>query len=419
MMKKKSLHFNLYKKISSKIGKDIVLYFCSFIPVGLEDYVEFFRENFVDFVYMFLKFPHSRDNKIKSEINLFNNRKKIYSKKLFNFKPAPNKFIYFILLPLYYMFYLFQILIHFSQISNRHHSKFKLFMGVNYFCTLGGIFLKKIGKVDFVIYRVMDFFPLPPSGIYRLLNRIFYIIDRYCLKNADYLWFTTEGHIIGREKYGYFKRNKCARYLIIPLGINMQKFKVTSADKIDRFSLVYCGIVSKYHLLDTMIDVVKNLKNKYPQIVLNIIGTGPDDRYFKEKIKKMGMERNIVMHGFIPSGEEFNKIVSKSVLGFALYKDEENFMKYTEPAKVKTYLSLGVPVVVSDVPQIAKEVEKCKVGFCVTNNKNEILKIVDTFINNRELQTIYKNNIKEFAQKVDINYLLHEAFEKTFHLISL
>lgn len=386
------------------------LLFSSFAPVGLEDYVNYCIKNFDEFVYLKWKFPHSKECS-KSAVIKYKKGKKISEKNIFSLPTLNHKLFYFLLLPFNYLLYFFQGVFLFWK---RNSNKPRIFFGINYFCTFCGIILKKLGRVDFVIYRVMDFFPLPPSGIYRLLNRFFYIFDKFCLKNADSIWFTTEGHIIGREKYGYFDRTE-NHYQMIPLTINCDKFISKPLVQENKYSLVYCGVVSRYHMLGLLFEVIQELKKDFSRIKLNLIGSGPDANYFKNLADKMGLNENVIFHGFMEDGKAFRLLMASNILGVALYKDEENFIKYTEPAKVKYYLNFGVPVIMSDVPVIAKEIKKAEVGLAVKNNKNEIVKIIREFIYDSERQLRYRKNIKNFIQNVDVSKLLNNAFKKTFN----
>jgi hypothetical protein len=89
-------------------------------------------------------------------------------------------------------------------------------------------------------------------------------------------------------------------------------------------------------------------------------------------------------------------------------------MKYTEPAKVKYYLSFGVPALVSKVPLIAYELDEKRVCFAVNNEKDEIEKTIKRFILDSDLQQEYKANIREYVQTVDINKLLGDTISATF-----
>jgi glycosyltransferase involved in cell wall biosynthesis len=385
--------------------------FCSFAPVGLEDYVDYFKDNFDEFAYLRWRFPHMGNKTIFSALYIYKRKRLIEERKLFSFSFVRPKTLYFLFLPLNYLIYFSQALLLFnSKPKNRR----TVFMGINYFCTFCGIILKKLGKVDFVIYRVMDFFPLPPRGFYRYLNRIFYIFDKFCLKRSDSIWFTTEGHMMGREKYGYFDRKKY-NYQIIPLGVNINRFVYKPTTEKNKYSLVYCGVITRYHLLDLLLEVILELKKDFKNIRLNLIGGGPDEEYFKDMVRKMGLVENVIFYGFMKEGEKFTNLMTDNILGIALYKNEENFMKYTEPAKVKYYLSYGVPAVVSDVPVIARELHEKKVCFATKNDKAEIVRIVKNLILDAKMQSKYKENIKEFVKTIDITKLLNETFHNTFN----
>jgi len=389
--------------------KEAEIILCSFVPVGLEDYVSYFEKEFEKFTYLKWKFPHGKGN-IFSEIIIAKKGEENQKKKIFSFFTFKNKLFYFAFLPLNYLVYFCQSIIYLWKRNNGNRQR--IFFGINYFCTFCGIILKKFRRIDFVIYRVMDFFPLPPKGIYRILNRIFYRIDKFCLKNADSIWFTTEGHILGREKYGYFDRKKF-NYLIIPLGINIEKFVIKPADGHEH-SLVYCGVISKYHMFELLFEVLDELRSNFKNIKLKIIGSGPDEDYFKNLSKKMELEKNIDFYGYLAEGELLKKTISESSLGIALYKDEENFMKYTEPAKVKYYLSFGIPSIISDVPVIAKELNEFGVSFRVKNEKNEIVSTIEKFLKDNDKQTICKQKIAKFIKEIDINNLLDNCLRKTF-----
>lgn len=402
-MKEKVIHQR--KKIENY--KDSQLIFCSFSPVGLDDYVIYFAKNFRDFIYLKWKFPHSKGD---SEIQYFKNGHLEKDNRLYYLPLMKNRFLYFLLLPVNYIIYFFQIF----KIPGRVGSKQRIFFGINYFCTFCGIILKKIGRVGYVIYRVMDFFPIPKKGPYRILNRIFFIIDNFCLKNADSIWFTTLGHIEGRERYGYFDRNK-ANYQIIPLGLDIEKFISKPITKDNAHSLVYCGVVSRYHLLDMLFEVINDLKKEFHDIKLNLIGSGPDISYYKDLSIKMGLRDNIVFHGYMDEDEKFRNLISDNSLGIAFYKDEEDFMKYTEPAKVKYYLNFGVPAVISDVPKIARELDEKKVSIAVNNTKVDIESKIKNFMLNQTMQEEYKDNIKGYINSVDVKKLLDNTFTRTFY----
>jgi glycosyltransferase involved in cell wall biosynthesis len=377
--------------------------------MGLESYIKFFKEKFSNYILLEWKFPHAKGN-VNSRIEIYINKQLRKAKTLISPPVFVKKFFYFIFLPFSYLYYFIRTIFLLFNVSK---CKINVFFGINYFCTFCGIILKFLGRVDVVIYRVMDFFPLPPSGIYRFLNRIFYIIDRFCLKHSDYIIFTTVGHVKGREKYGYFNR-KNYKFKYLPLGINSKEIINLDMEKRTQNSLVYCGVLSKYHQLNLIFDVIMELRETYPDLIFRIIGSGPDKLYYERLVEKKEIQKNVKFFGYLEENRKFEKIMSKSKLGIALYKEGDGFMKYTEPAKVKYYLKYGVPAIISDVPEIASELHDKNVSFKVSNKKNDIKKIIKNFFKSKKMQTEYSENIRKFSSSVDVKKMLESVLKEIF-----
>lgn len=380
----------------------------SFSPVGLDDYVTYFRRKFKNFIYFRWRFPHS-SNGASGKLIHYENEDEISVKNLDNLPIVKNRILYFATLPFHYFFYLLQALWYLRRRSN--DKSYRVLMGVNYYCTFCGLLLKKLGAIDAVIYRVMDFFPLPPSGPYRFFNWLFYKFDRFCLTHSDEVWFTTEGHIIGREKYGYFDRNE-RRYRLIPLGVNASEYVDLPLSIKGKHSLVYCGVVSSYHMLDVLFDLVDRLRYNFSDIRLNIIGDGPDLPRYKALCNALMLSDRVIFHGFLEEGEKFRRIMCDNALGIAFYRDEENFMKYTEPAKVKYYLNFGVPALVSKVPRIAVELETQGVAIAVSNDIEIIVKQVSEFLRDQTVQDKYRYRISEYVKEIDIFHMLDDLVNR-------
>ena len=128
----------------------------------------------------------------------------------------------------------------------------------------------------------------------------------------------------------------------------------------------------------------------------------------------MGLEKNVRFYGFLEEGKQFDKVMSNNILGIALYRDEENFMKYTEPAKVKYYLNYGIPALISRGPKIAEELNDLRVSFSVKNDEFEIYSVISKFIEDRSLQEVYRCNIENYVKTIDIFYLLENTVVPTF-----
>lgn len=77
--------------------------------------------------------------------------------------------------------------------------KYDLFIGVDSLNCLGGLFLKKLGKVRKVIFYSIDFVPIRFDN--KFLNRTYHAIENYCVTHSDEVWNVSPRIAEGREKF--------------------------------------------------------------------------------------------------------------------------------------------------------------------------------------------------------------------------
>ena len=63
-------------------------------------------------------------------------------------------------------------------------------------------------------------------------------------------------------------------------------------------------------------------------------------------------------HGYVADHREVEQLLSRSSVAVAPYAQTvETFTRYADPGKLKAYLAAGLPVVLTDVPPNARELE--------------------------------------------------------------
>jgi len=102
--------------------------------------------------------------------------------------------------------------------------------------------------------------------------------------------------------------------------------------------------------------------------------------------------------------------MKKGALGVALYNSAvDQFTHYADPGKVKVYLGTGLPIIITDVPYVAKEIEKNKCGVIVRYEEKDIVKAVIRLMENEnELRACRKNAIK-YAEQFDWDRIFFKA----------
>ena len=89
-----------------------------------------------------------------------------------------------------------------------------------------------------------------------------------------------------------------------------------------------------------------------------------------------------------------------------------NFTYYADPTKLKDYLSVGLPIILTDLSYNAKEIHQKRCGIIVKYDKNEIANAIIQLLGNREMLNEYSRNsiryIKEFTWERIFRKALYE-----------
>ena len=159
------------------------------------------------------------------------------------------------------------------------------------------------------------------------------------------------------------------------------------------------------------------LIKKFPKISLTIIGRGQYEADLKNLVKRLKIQEHVNFLGYIESHEEMENRIAKAAIAIALYDrktDINDFTYYADPGKIKNYLGSGVPVVMTDVPYVAKEVTRARCGFIVNYNKEDLKKTLIYFFSNPQIMRQYKNNAVAFSRKYSWDSIFSDVLVDRF-----
>ena len=121
--------------------------------------------------------------------------------------------------------------------------------------------------------------------------------------------------------------------------------------------LIYQGALNLGRGIEMMIRSMHFL----PEMQLWLVGNGDRAARLHELVKAEGLEDQVVFKGFVPP-EALRKLTPKACLGFSLEEDLGKNYHFALPNKLFDYIQAGVPVLVSDLPEMASLVSQYKVG---------------------------------------------------------
>lgn len=284
--------------------------------------------------------------------------------------------------------------------------KIDLFFGVDPLNALGGLVLKKIGKIKKVIYYSIDFSPKRFSN--PILNYIYHEIEKLCIQNCDIVWVGTERTIRAWEENGY-DTSKIKKYVIVPDGNHSKSIKFKPSSKINKNRLVYIGHIAKKQGIDLVLESLPKLQEKFKSLSFTVIGDGDYLEELKNKTKKSKI-KNVYFKGYLKD-KEAEKILLGSGIGIATYlPDRESFTLYSEAGKPKYYLGLGIPVVITKVPSISSEIDKSKAGKAIEYESYEFISAVERILGDYNL---FRNNAIKLGLSYDWSEIFHKALKET------
>ena len=143
-----------------------------------------------------------------------------------------------------------------------------------------------------------------------------------------------------------------------------------------------------------------------------IIGGGEEEGH-RRLASKLHLENNVEFTGWMWDQGEIRKLLLGCAFAVATYDpqgaQEDNFTYYADPTKIKTYLSCGLPVIMTNVPFNAGDLARRGCAVIVDYDEKSIAKVlIDVLTDKEKLETMRKSAIKTAGE-----FTWEEIFKKT------
>lgn len=291
--------------------------------------------------------------------------------------------------------------------SGKFLGKSDMFIGSGNINALAGLFLKRLGITKKVVFYCIDYIPKRFNS--KVLNFIYHYIDMYVTQNSDVTWNLSPRMKEARnKKWGKNLGNQ----VTVPIGIWYDRIAQNRAKKYNKHEIIYLGTILEKQGLDMCIEAISALSKTIKDIKLTIIGSGPYESVIKAMVKKRKLENRVEFLGYIPDHKNVEKKLSKAALAFALYNPKKDiFSYYADPGKIKSYLACGLPILLTDIPYIAKLVHEKRCGLIVKYDLTDITKTIEDFFKSPKKVDEYKQNAIMFAKKYNWPTVINNAFK--------
>lgn len=283
--------------------------------------------------------------------------------------------------------------------------KYDFYVGSGNINAFVGLILKKLRKVKKVIFYCIDYVPVRFQN--RLLNKFYHWIDRVCYRSCDFTWNLSERMIEAREKLGLRREPK---HLVVPHGVHFKRIERLPFDQINKTEIVYMGTLLEKQGIQHLIQALPVVCKEIPEITFTIIGEGPYEKELKELVSSLGLDQRVRFLGYIEDHKVVEKVMTKAALAVALYDPlSDNFSYYADPGKVKNYLAAGLPVLITDVPAISKQIVRERCGEIVPLEKDKIAQAIIRLLKSQDVLSDYRKKAIEFSSNYEWGSVLKQA----------
>lgn len=266
--------------------------------------------------------------------------------------------------------------------------------------------LKFLRKVNYVVYYTVDVTDKRFSN--PILSWLYLQMDKRCCQFADEVWDISPAVQSLRNKYGYGSFPKITR--IVPIGVYPEEYKRNSLGKTQSPTIVYLGSLFSIMGIQLAIRAMPLILRRVPKARLLIIGKGNYEKQLRELVVHLHLQQAVSFE-YYPTRKENIRMLFSSSIGIAPYTyDQESYKFYCDPTKVKEYFAAGLPVVITDVPDVSKIIAKTPMGIRVRYDEHEFAEGVIALLRDKDFYSECRRNIKEYIRDYSWIKIFSSAF---------
>ncbi|MDY6825814.1 MAG: glycosyltransferase family 4 protein [Bacillota bacterium] len=174
--------------------------------------------------------------------------------------------------------------------------------------------------------------------------------------------------------------------VIIPTGIDLDEFKNVNPDWLrenydipdDKKVLLFVGRLCKEKNIVFLLKVFQIVEERYPQVVLVLVGKGPQEGYLRKLIYKMGLKEKVLFTGVLPRNKIVHCYASADLFVFPSVTETQGLV-------IGEAKAVGLPVVAIRAYGPAEMVVHGGDGLLTDPSVNNFAEAVLRLLHDREL----------------------------------
>jgi len=278
-------------------------------------------------------------------------------------------------------------------------SKIHMYIGIDPLNAVIGILLKPVFLFNRVIFYTADY--AEGRFVNPVLNWTYHALDFIARTYTSKNWCVSTRMITLRKKQK-IPESKLVFFPNVPLHIETIHTKVSSkyTDMV-----IVSALRNDTVNFDMAFQAVKYLSKRFPCIRLVIVGSGDDEIILKKMVRDMKIQTHVLFIGRKPNAEVY-PILQKSTIGLALYRTNTPWTYYGDSTKTREYLSVGLPLIITDACSTADDIQKEKAGIVISEKEENLGCIIESLLKNTRVLTLYRKNALRYAKKLNIRNII-------------
>ena len=180
--------------------------------------------------------------------------------------------------------------------------------------------------------------------------------------------------------------------------------------------ILYQGALNQGRGIEAAIRAMPYLEG----VVLWIAGDGDITNQLKQMVAELKLDEKVRFLGRLPL-DELSKITRQADLGISLEEDLGLNYRFALPNKLFDYIQAGVPVLVSNLPEMRHIVEHYQIGaIAETHQRKDLAEMLKSALFDQEKREIWKQNLPKAANELcweNEEAVLQEIYKSILHIL--
>ena len=229
-------------------------------------------------------------------------------------------------------------------------------VGFNNLAAGRGLIQRAAGRADKVVYWAVDF--VPDRFGRGVLTRVFDRLDALVCRRVDLHVELSNAALEGRNERHGLTPEEAAPTHVAPVGAWLGRLPLAPEDAWEKRRVIFLGHLVPRQGVGRMIEALSVLNRRGVPFEAEIAGRGPIEDELRATVIQAGLDDRVRFVGFLSDHRDVEAFVANASVAVAPYDTEvESFTRFADPSKLRSYTAAGLPIVLTDVPPNAHELE--------------------------------------------------------------